>query len=727
MSEDTPRDYKNKTSFWMSEVKRAQYKSWEDEVKRIICTYRNKRGDVTGTELLDHFNIFWSNVETLKPAIYSQVPKMAVTTRFKNRDRVAMIAASALERMTDYEVDTQDFDYSASNSLIDLLQSGRGQTWERFDPQFDEQGQLVGMRTLTDFVPWNCFRHSPARTWDEVDWVGRKHFFSREEIEKYFPEEAPKAIDNLKFEHVPDGIDTRGTTGQSNIKVYGKAEVWEIWDKPSNMAYYVSEGYVKPLKAVPVPLKLKNFFPCPRPVYASTTTDTLEPIPDFFIYSKLANLLDVITGRIGELSYVLKTAGIYDSTLEGLQSIVSGNGDILVGVKNYAAIVAAGGVEGAISWFPLEKIAGALKALIEIQSEVKNWIFEISGQSDLMRGANDPRATATAENLKGQFVGLRLRKRVAEFSRFLRDTLAIKAEIISEQYPVEYFASVVGQDLAQDPDFPQAIAVLREDLMRTWKIDIETDSTIALDDQQEKQRRTEFFDAFTAGMERLGTVTQTAPEFVPLFGEAMLFALRAFRVGRQVEDLAEQTIAGIVQQQQQQKQMMAEQGPPPDPAMMQAQQEGAAKQAELQFKQLVEQQKAQTEQAKLQLDSQKLQMDYAKAVKELELKQEQIFADAQKAKQDYELRIAELQTKTALEAEKTRSTMAIETLKLSQMSQEDDTEESDSSSSKSPAVTVNLVQPKRRIRAGIDALGNRIYEQEDVMEEAGPRMGPGME
>jgi hypothetical protein len=709
--EDTPATHKMKTSFWMAEIKRGRYQSWEDEVKRIVATYRNKRGDSQGAELLNYFNIFWSNVETLKPAIYSAVPKMAIVPRNKNKDRIAMLAATSLERMTDYEIDTQDFDYSATNALVDLLQAGRGQVWERFEPEFDTEGQLTGMRTLTDFVHWSCFRHSPARTWDEVDWCARKHYFAEEEIYKYFPQEADKAVDNLKFENVPDGIETKGPTGHSNVKVYGKAEVWEVWDKPSQMVFYVSEGYVKPLKAVPVTLALKNFFPCPRPVYASTTTDTLEPIPDLFIYFKLASLLDVLTGRISELSLVLKTAGIYDSTLEGLQSIVSGNADVLVGVKNFSAIVSAGGVEGAISWFPLQQIAGALKALIEMQQQVKGWIFEISGQSDLMRGANDPRSTATAENLKGQFVSVRLRKRVAEFNRFLRDTLAIKAEIIAEQYPDNYFALVCGADLATDPDFPAALALLRQDLTRCYRIDIETDSTQALDDQTEKQRRTEFFDAFTAGMERLGTVTQTAPEFVPLFGEAMLFALRAFRVGRQVEDLAEQTIAGIVQQQRQQ----AQNGPAPDPEMMKMQ-------AEMQFKQLVEQQKAEAEQAKIQLDNQKLQMDYAKAVKELEVKQEEIFAKAQQAKQDYELRIAELQTKTALEAEKTRSTMAIETLKLSQMPAQSETPSKEST----PAVTVNLVQPRRKITRSLDAMGQPVYEQQDVMDEAGPRLGPGM-
>ena len=57
--------------------------------------------------------------------------------------------------------------------------------------------------------------------------------------------------------------------------------------------------------------------------------------------------------------------------------------------------------------------------------EQKQVLYEVMGLSDLVRGASDPRTTATAGADKGEFSKARLADRQAEMQRFCRDVIAI--------------------------------------------------------------------------------------------------------------------------------------------------------------------------------------------------------------------------------------------------------------------------------------------------------------
>src|SRR6185436_7985614 len=90
-------------------------------------------------------------------------------------------------------------------------------------------------------------------------------------------------------------------------------------------------------------------------------------------------------------------------------------------------------------------------------------------------------------------------------------------------------------------------------------IDIETDSTIQVDDMQEKADRIEFITAMTSYITSMGPVVMQAPKFAPLFGEMMLFGARAFKRADLLESAIEEAVETLSQQamlppQQQQQQ-----------------------------------------------------------------------------------------------------------------------------------------------------------------------------
>jgi hypothetical protein len=91
------------------------------------------------------------------------------------------------------------------------------------------------------------------------------------------------------------------------------------------------------------------------------------------------------------------------------------------------------------------------------------------------------------------------------------------------------------------PTQEDVFALLRDPLARRFKIDIENDSTIAGDESQERNDRSQFIEAMTKFMEAWGPMVIQKPELAPLAGQLLLFGVRGFRVGRELEEVIEQT------------------------------------------------------------------------------------------------------------------------------------------------------------------------------------------
>jgi hypothetical protein len=171
--------------------------------------------------------------------------------------------------------------------------------------------------------------------------------------------------------------------------------------------------------------------------------------------------------------------------------------------------------------------------------------------------------------------------------------------------------------------FIAACQVLKEDAARSYKIDIEADSTVAADEQAEKQSRTEFLQMMTPFMEAMVPLAQSNPNFKPLIAELVMFGVRAFPTSRQLEDAFETAMETMLQSQ----------APPPPPkgnvkspadvqaeamiagGKIQASQQATA--AKLQSDQEANAVKLQQSQAQLAIARERLQAEQDKAAAEL--------------------------------------------------------------------------------------------------------------
>lgn len=107
-----------------------------------------------------------------------------------------------------------------------------------------------------------------------------------------------------------------------------------------------------------------------------------------------------------------------------------------------------------------------------------------------------------------------------------------------------------GPDMTFDDN---VMAVLRNDRMRGFRIDIETDSTVMADEQAEKQSRMEFLGAVGPYMQQAVQAVEMAPALAPAYAEMLMFVVRGFHVGSGLEETIEKSFQAMAMQAMQAK------------------------------------------------------------------------------------------------------------------------------------------------------------------------------
>lgn len=668
---------------WISEIELAEkeFRSWQVRGNKIIERYKDERPNGKGgaRAIVDRerrFAILWANVQTLAPAIYARSPNPQVSRRFRDDDPVGRLASEVLERAIAYSCEDYDFDSVMIQARDDYLLVGRGQAWIRYIPhiqserialqvggepgQFvdddglpveeyeeDESGAYVMQESVTyeevraDHVVWTDYLHNPCRNADEIAWVGRKVYMTRDELVERFGEEVGRAV---PLDFTPQDAPEQ----KDNPDLFKKACVYEIWDKPTRKAYWISKSYSQsPLDERDDPLGLKDFFPCPKALYATLGPDKLVPVPDYALYQDQAEELDELTARIGKLTDALRLVGFYagEAKVEMARVFQPGNENKLIPVDSWAQWAGSGGVKGLMEWVPIQDVVATLAACYNARQQVISDIYQITGIADIMRGDTNPNETATAQGIKAQWGSLRVRDRQKAIAAFARDIIRLKGEIIAEHFSVETLKAMTNVKLLDSPEQKQQIqaqmqqmqmmaqqaqqqglppppmppvdpeiermlglptwaevdALLKDDALRSFRIEVETDSTIEPDEQIEKQQAVEFATMLATMLGQALPAVQAAPALMPLIGETIKMVSRRFRAGREMEDIIDRTVDAIGQMPPGGGEQEAPEQP--DPAAMM---------------------KAQADTAKVQVEAQRTQTDAQIAMAELALKEREL-------------------------------------------------------------------------------------------------------
>jgi hypothetical protein len=567
--------------YWQNELEQASQfeRDWRERGNRVVERYRDERGGnaVIGP-IASRFNILWANTETLKGALFARMAKPDVRRRFPDPNPAARQVAILLERTLSYDLDTYDASRPLRSALEDYLLPGRGVVWVVYEPIIikekikvevkdddidiveEEEVEHVGdQRCRFEYVHWQDYRESPSRRPEDATWRARRHLFTRDELV------------GRGFAHAYEVPLTWMPDTDSNEQldeIYNRAEVWEIWDKVQRKRLFVSSGFKDLLAEDDDPYQLEDFFPTPVPLIAVRTNNTSVPVPEFTLYQDQADELDRVTSRITHLIEGLKRRGVYDSSVPELANLATAGDNDFVPSENFSSLAQKGGLSVVFQTEDISQISAVLQGLYTQRAQVLQIIYEVTGISDIIRGGGTKASeSATAQQLKAQYGSMRLRLRQDAIQKYIRDLFRIKAELIAENYEPEILERITGMEVTDE-----MLQIMRNDKTRHYQIDVETDSTVFADEEEMKRTRVEFANVMGGYLVQAIEATRNAPELTPIAFEILKFVSGAWKIGRNFEDVIDQTESQVMQQLQ----AMQQQPPQPDPEERIAQQRIAA-------------------------------------------------------------------------------------------------------------------------------------------------------
>lgn len=589
---DAPKGLEGTVRWWFQELEaaRKREKEWRKQGAELVAMVEGDKKDTVP------FNILYSNTETLSPAVYNSTPRPVVKPRYQKKDPLPKLAASLASAYLDFFVDTGDideleFDEVMLSALNEGLVPGRGLCRHRYsaDVRSNEKGEveeLEGEYTCVEPVSYDRFLHGYAKKWKEVPWIAFEIPMTKDEALDFFAKEKEQLLTGSLVARDKDDSDsgTAPVKDSEGVELYW---VYEVWDKTKKEFFFLVEGVNDyQFKLTKDPYGLDGFYPVPQPLTFVTKISSLTPKALYELYENQARELNQITLRIKAIIASIKATGGYNPMIEGLDKILEFEDGKLMPIQNLAALGESAKLESAVWVWPAEKFIVVLQQLYLQREQIKQVIYEITGISDILRGSSVASETATAQNLKNQWGSLRIKRFQKAMAKFTRENLRLAAELAFKKLRPETIKAMTGsalplaseqakakaqvqaliqqatqaamlampqpgqppvppqppqippelQEIVGTPSIEEVIAVLKDDMRRSYSIDIETNSTVDAEATEDKQNITEFLTAMGQFFSGIGPLVENGTLPFSAAKMMLLTISRKFRLGRELDD-----------------------------------------------------------------------------------------------------------------------------------------------------------------------------------------------
>lgn len=556
------------------------------------------------TEGQARYPIFWSCVQTMQPAIYSRTPiPIAVKAIEEINDPAANLAAILAERLGRHLLRACPYDRAQYASRDSFIIGGKTSARVRFDSDYDEEGNGDSCIELVPLYE-DDYLHTPnARNDSEIDWIAYRALMTKEDVEERFDTENETYSTQIKYSSAKTKEKKEEDTSEGKGQQAQYATIWEIWDKRKKRVYWYGEGCNdKFLDDRPDPYELNGFFPSAPFMLGTCGPDDMYPVPNFIQLEPMLMQLHGMARRLRQLIRASRRKGFADANYPELESLGddADEGEWIF-IKNFAQLLGQGGIEKLVQFFPTREYAQAISELAAQIQLIESKVFELLGIPDILRGVSDPEETAAAQQLKGKFLSLRFSSIQREFQRLNRDELEKMIDLALKMFPDQKLAQIFGVPFMPPEQLqvlPQAVAILKNDQERLIRIDIQTDSTITMNQNAEIEQMNYLAKTLLDG---LGAMTKADPVWAPVMAETIIMTIASLQQGKKIEGLLRQAALQAAQ-------------PKPE------QQDSGAIRAQASI---------QTATIKAQSDLQKTQMQTATKEKELAIQQQKHTAEAQ--------------------------------------------------------------------------------------------------
>jgi hypothetical protein len=566
---------------WLHEVKTAKRreKSWRKEARDLVAMYEASKGENAP------FNILYANVETIAPTLYNALPRPVVRPKnLSTKSDASAIAAKVTERVLAALIDPGSSEYPGLDELaekvvIQALVIDRGVLRFKYDSDSTPMEEVVDEICCGELVNYDRFCHGFGRTWKEVPWIAFEHYLHRSELASQFGDLGLA----VSLSEVDSGasVDEQSSSGEAGEEKEQLGHVIELWNKETREVLFFSPGLPGHyLRRVMDPLTLTGFFPTPEPLHFSNPISSLLPIPMYRMYKEQAEELNSTTRRIHSLIKAIRVRGAYDTNVQDLDKILNANENELIPVDGLAAAGAGQGskaLENSLYIVPIEKWVQALQQLREHREAVKQVIYEILGVADILRGSSRASETATAQGIKDKWGALRIKRSQRRVMNYLRSCLRIMAEIALEHFSPQTIFTLADVQLPTEaekqqqalmaqqqsmggggpvpgmpsvgtgptgpvpppPSIPtqeEVVKILKSDFIRSYMIDIETNSTIDADATEDKQNISELMNALAQFLNGVQPLLDKGVMSFDVAKTIMIAVVRRFRFGPEIEE-----------------------------------------------------------------------------------------------------------------------------------------------------------------------------------------------
>lgn len=668
---------------WLKLIDEAQttYQTWQDKSDSVDKLFANLE-QLASVGRDRQFQLFWANVSVLAPAMYSRPPVPVVIPRFKDRRALPRQASELLERASIVNAELEDLHDVLKQIRDDLALNGRGVPWLRYEAT--GKGNSFKERVCIehkDRKDWLC---EPARKWKEVDWVASRGWMTRSEMRKRFKKTSGDAYKDAVFarrredKEVDDGRKKAGVWelwSKSQNKVVWVADGVEVV-LDEGAPHLTLEGFfpcprpafgtLQRRTLIPVPdflyykdqleeinettariaalqpsLKVKGFYPggagdlsdaIEAAVNAVSDNQVLVPVANWALLGNGSAKDTIVWLPLEQVVTAIKElVALRKQMIDDVYQI-TGLSDIMRGETEASETLGAQQLKSQYGSIRIsdrrDEMVRIARDVIRIAAEImsENFAQKTFLEMTQLEVPTEAQMAEQAKPLQAQLVQVQRELAQAQQdpeTRALIQQNPQQAQQILGQAQ-QHIAQIQGQlqKLAQVPTIEKIMGLLREQKLRPYVLDIETNSTIEPDENAQKQRATEFTTAVGGFMKEAIPLVQMMPQAAPLAAETLKYVASQFRAGRSLEAVIDEFADQMAQ--------MASQPKPPDPKQAQ---EAAAAQATAQ--------KAQADAEATKADAAERTANAQATVAEAQAKTLKAQSDAADAEQERQLRLQE--------------------------------------------------------------------------------------
>jgi hypothetical protein len=561
------------------------------------------------------FALFWANVQVLGPSIYSRTPVPVVQMRFKRKNPTGRAAAEMLEACAVTAFEQGKINGTMKLIRDDLTTTARGVAWVRYEsdgkkgdrvcfdwlhrkdfrhemarawkevgwvaragyltkPQLRKRFKVakedlgdISFQVRKEDKDGDLSMKRTAKVWEIWHKEENKTVWVTEGFDKVLEEGEPPL--NLEdFFPCPEpafGTTQRGTLKPISDFMFYKDQIEEV-NQLTARIHSLSES-----------LRLKGFYASGQGEIGDAVEKAIASVEDRIVLIPIKNWALTGSGSAKDAILWLPIREVAE-TITALVALrkqviddvyqITGISDIMRGSTEASETLGAqqlksqyGSVRVRDRQEELVRVALELTRIsCEIMAEEfsKDSLVKMSQMDDLLRKDSEVRADI---------------RRLEEQRRVIDKQIddAMKDPEIQQQMQADPEAAAKAQQalqqaqqqligigrqidkLEEEPTVEKVVKYLKDEKVRPFSLEIETDSTIQPDENMAKQRATEFVTAVGGFIGAAIPQVQMMPELAPLAAEMLKYAANQFRADRQlitkVEEFADQILEKASQPQ----------------------------------------------------------------------------------------------------------------------------------------------------------------------------------